>query len=649
MKKSLLLLVCCIGTFYAKAQQPVTKTYQPYGKVDKDDLEMKECDFEKDANAEVLFDKEYLNIGQIERHTRIKIFNEQGKGFSSVKIEYYGGTNLEQVRDIDAETINLINGRIEITKIDKSQIYKQVIDKFRSEMIFTLPNVKSGSIIEFKYTINSLLNYELAYIPTWFFQNIIPVRYSELNSITDGPIRATAQIRTRQPFFSHKNIWLSDVINNKYGGKNQYDQMIMVNVPAFVKEPNMTSLKDNLESITYHTTGFGYANISNTWEKVGKLLNDDPNFGGQLNRKLTDEDSIVNKAKLLNTDAEKVTYIFDKVRDAMTWNGLDNWYTNDGTYRAWQTKTGNSSEINIILYHLLKKAGIKACPMLVSTRENGKMNPAYTSLAQFNRTVIFVPLNADSSSYNIVDATGKYNTDSEIPEELLNSSGLCVDQQNAKFNIVSIENNSPIRKVVFINAEIFPDGKINGAVDMSDYGYNRVKSLKLYKKEGEQKFIDYLKNGDNSISLSSLSMENAAVDSLPLTVNFNFRQEILAEENYIYVNPNLFTSLKNNPFVSEHRLTDIDFGFRDNYLITEEYKMPAGYKIEALPPNITFITPDTSIVFKRIITEDDGKVILRYNIDHKRSLYFKEDYDAFHEFYKKMYETLNEQIVLKKS
>jgi len=59
--------------------------------------------------------------------------------------------------------------------------------------------------------------------------------------------------------------------------------------------------------------------------------------------------------------------------------------------------------------------------------------------------------------------------------------------------------------------------------------------------------------------------------------------------------------------------------------------------------------PDKSIVFKRIVAEQDGSLMIRLNVDFKQSMYFKENYPEFHEFYKKMYEMLNEQIVLKKS
>ena len=103
-----------------------------------------------------------------------------------------------------------------------------------------------------------------------------------------------------------------------------------------------------------------------------------------------------------------------------------------------------------------------------------------------------------------------------------------------------------------------------------------------------------------------------------------------------------------NPFLSENRHTDIDFGYLHNLAINGIYTIPTGYKIDALPKNISMTMPDRSITFRRIVAEQDGKIAVRYTISYQKSIYFKEDYADFHEFFKKMYEMLNEQIVLKK-
>ena len=122
----------------------------------------------------------------------------------------------------------------------------------------------------------------------------------------------------------------------------------------------MSSFHDNVQDIRFQLVSMrpigGFAKShSDTWEKVGGKLADDEDFGGQLNRKLNNEEAIITKAKTLKTDDEKIAYIFNEVKNTMKWNGTDDWYTIDGTYRAWENKTGNSAEINLILYHLLKQ------------------------------------------------------------------------------------------------------------------------------------------------------------------------------------------------------------------------------------------------------------------------------------------------------
>ena len=165
-------------------------TTQPYGTVSNEDLQLKQCDFEKDANAEVLFAKGDLYFGDNllsiteEIHKRIKIFNDNGKDQANIKIPYlafFGGEHLEYITGLQAETINLVDGKQVITKLDKKLIYTKNIDKNRAEITFTMPDVKAGSIIEYKYKWNTS---DFTDYPDWYFQDKIPVRYSEWNTST---------------------------------------------------------------------------------------------------------------------------------------------------------------------------------------------------------------------------------------------------------------------------------------------------------------------------------------------------------------------------------------------------------------------------------------------------------------------------------
>jgi hypothetical protein len=286
--------------------------------------------------------------------------------------------------------------------------------------------------------------------------------------------------------------------------------------------------------------------------------------------------------------------------------------------------------------------------MVVSTRSHGKVARYYTFLYQFNRAVAYAAL--DDGRKLILDATGKYNIYNETPDELLNGFGLYIDKEKKLYDIEYLERSAPVRQVVMINADIKSDGKMDGLARINSFGYNRIKSLKNYKTDGEKKYTDYLRDNNNSLKVSALKFENMEVDTLPLIQHVNFNLDLTgSDENYIYFPTNLFSSLRSNPFLSETRLTDIEFGYRPNYSSVGLYKIPANFKAEALPKSVSMMMPDSSITFRRIVAHDDTQISVRIVIDYKKSTYEKDSYPEFFDFCKKMYEMLNEQIVLKKS
>jgi hypothetical protein len=638
MNKILSLVFSGLLALAANAQTtPSTApTTQPFGKIDKADLELKACDFEKDANAEVLFDKGSVYFDQdynliFDRHIRIKIFNDNGKDEANVKIRFYGGNNAEYISNVQAETMNLNNGAVEIVKVDKKQIFTQRVDNFRKEIVFSFPNVKPGCVVEYKYTSTRS---SVANFPDWYFQTHIPTRYSEISATIPNILYYKNLSMVSQPFV-----------------KNTDEVKALANVPSIGDEPFMSSRIDNYQRILYElksisAPGFQQS-FSDTWQKVGKNFVENDYFGGQFKRKLAGEEDIVNKAKGLGADPQKIAYVFNEVKSRMKWNGEDEQYTDDGTAEAWTKKTGNSTEINLILNHLLQKAGVKSMPMLVSTKENGKINPAYPNGYQFNRTVAYIPV--DSANYYILDATNKYNTFNEIPRTVLNSFGFYIDKDNEKYDLFFINKSTPVREVSVISAEIKPDGKMTGAVQVNSFSYNRIADVEKYKTDGEEKYIKQLSNGDNSLKIVGLKLDNMETDTLPLTQNFNFTVDLTgSDESYIYFKPNLFASAFENDFLSEHRYTDIDFGFMSSDVINGSYKLPAGFKVDAMPKNVSLAMPDKSIIFKRLVAEQEGTIIVRYSLFFKKALFFKENYPEFHDFYKKMNEMMGEQIVLKK-
>ncbi|WP_207421681.1 DUF3857 domain-containing protein [Desertivirga brevis] len=628
---------------------------QPFGKVDQADVDLKECSFEKDAHAMVLFDKGdvYFDFQfdiVMERHKRMKIFDDKARDEANVRIEYDSYNNYEQVYEISAQTINYVNGKPVITKLDKKQIFREPIDKYRTAVVFTFPNVQPGSIIEYKYTWKTPA---FSNFPTWYFQTDLPVRYSELITAIPDILYYKTQYRTFTPAAKNKNSAESKSLGESAYTVNIKD-FALQNIPSLSDEPYMTSRFDNLQCAQFQLTeirpigGFTQRG-TDTWDKVAKQLIEDEDFGLQFKKKLEGEDALVTKANTFKTDDQKIAYLFNEVRNSMKWNSVDRWYTSDGISKAWQKKTGNSTEINLILCRLLKQAGLKdVYATLVSTRPHGKVNVYYPWLRQFNRTVVTIPI--DSTHKYVLDATNKYQTYNACPNTLLNSYGVALDKDNKTYKFVDLVTSDPVRRNIYVNAEVKPDGKMSGSAVLTAFSYHKINEVEAFKVDGEEKYKEWLTQKDNSLKIKAFKMADADVDSLPLQENIDFDLELTgADDNYIYFNPNLFTNFRKNPFLSENRSTSIDFGYNNKYTITGMFKIPAGYKVDALPGSINFVMPDKSISFQRIVAEAEGSVNVRFVIDFKKSIFGVEEYQDLRQFYKQVFDMLNEQIVLKKS
>ena len=111
----------------------------------------------------------------------------------------------------------------------------------------------------------------------------------------------------------------------------------------------------------------------------------------------------------------------------------------NGIKSAWDKKSGSNTEINLILINLLRDAGIKAYPLLVSTKDNGEVNTLYPFLQQFNDTMAFVAL--DDKNYTL-NAADKYNPAYLVPYDVLNTQGFLVDENNSWWVMLSSEKKT---------------------------------------------------------------------------------------------------------------------------------------------------------------------------------------------------------------
>ncbi|MBO9201823.1 MULTISPECIES: DUF3857 domain-containing protein [Niastella] len=644
MNRILTLLACIAMPVSLLAQKG--SDVPAFGKVEKADLEMKECDFDAKAEAVVLFDigELYCNIQsvtgdmELEHHVRIKILKDKGKDKADIHLPYYAYKNIESIRNLQAQTYNLDGaGNVVTTKVEKSLIYDKTIDKYHHEQVFTFPAVKAGSIIEYKWkqTWNGIS------LEEWYFQHDIPVKYSRYRVDFPNEIELYSTPYCVLPYESKKE--------NK--SNRNIQTYVMKNIPALRDEPYISSDKDYLQRVEFRVMALNLPTrresmIKNWPEEIKKLMEDE-DFGIQLKRNIPRTSGLDSALKNITDPYRKMVTIHEYVRKNMEWNGLSNIWALNGVKSAWKEKKGTSGEINLILVNLLKDADLKAHALLVSTREHGAVASIIADISQFNKVLAYVEI--DDKVY-VLDATEKTTPSYLIPRNVMYSEGLVIEKpETFEWGWKPIWTDKLLNKnVLVLQATIDEKDAMNGNAALYSYDYAREQRIEEAKKD-KAKFLEkYFKTNNQAANVDSLVLENLEADTLPLVQKVHFNIPVSSAGDYKYFSTNLFTSLEKNPFVADNRFSDVFFGTNQSFSIVANIKIPEGYAFEALPKDMRMIMPDTSISITRRMATQDNQLSVRVSLVFTKPFFAVQEYPDFKEFYKQLFAILSEQIAIKK-
>lgn len=653
MRKQLLTILFLFNSLVIFAE----KDLPAFGKIEKSDLELKECEFDKDAEAYNLIsygDVHYTILGQdfniiTERRMRVKILKEKGLDQANVKIKFYSKSNFENINGVSGLTYNLDNsGNIVITKLEKSSIYTKKIDNQFSEVSFSLPNVKVGSVIEFKYTDTKK---SIASLDDWYFQDDIPTRISEYNILVPSIFRFTTQLLVYQQVEQKQDIKPE---NAMYGSDRlSYNSIaktyILRNVPAIREEPFMGAPRDYLQRVIFQLSQIEYGDgdvrdVRSTWPKLAHDLLEDDDFGIQLKKNIPHTSGLDDSLKNVKDDYHKMLLIYNYVQRNMNWNGQERIYSMNGIKSAWDKKSGSNTEINLILINLLKDAGLKVYPLLISTKDNGEVNTLYPFLQQFNGTMAFVTIGDKNYTLNAAD---KYNPPYLVPYDVLNTQGFLVDENNSSWVMLSGDKKDASINMVSFFGEITTQDSMKGNATIYSYDYSKNINAKKWV-EDKNSFKNSYSQSYPGIQISNMEVSDLDKDEKPLTQKFEFSIPVKSSGDYEYFTINLFQGLEKNPFIADHRSTDVEFNFKQSYIVGGKVFIPAKYQFDELPKSIKMIMPDSSIVLSRLLQADSNSIDFRITLNFLKPSYDAKDYPLFQEFYKKLFSVLNEQIVIKK-
>ncbi len=84
--------------------------------------------------------------------------------------------------------------------------------------------------------------------------------------------------------------------------------------------------------------------------------------------------------------------IYEFIKDKMLWNNTYSLFTKTTLKSAYNKGEGTVGDINLLLIASLREYNINAIPVIISTRKNGFINPAYPSISDFNYVIAYVKI-----------------------------------------------------------------------------------------------------------------------------------------------------------------------------------------------------------------------------------------------------------------
>ncbi len=654
---------------------PVLVLAQDYelGKVTIAELSQKQHPTDTSAVAAIMFNVGNTYFGYssdgfgliTEIETKIKIYKKEGLDWANKEIAYYvGGDEDESVIINKATTYNLVNGKIEKTKLNSEGEFKENVNKFWATKKISMPNVKEGSIIEYKYTIKSPY---FSNLQDWKFQETIPIEYSEYKTIIPEYFSYN--------FYSRGNIKLNTKKETKYRtidiynkdlGRNgraityqtSVDRLSLSenvtiidakNVPALVEEDYTNNIENYLSSIQYQLASTQYPNqlikvFSETWDDVAKNINESADFGEELKKDNYFESDYVNlvSGKELNNEA-KINTIYDYVKNHYKWNEMKGIYTDVGVSKAYKEKVGNVAEINLTLVAMLRKAGLNAHPILLTTRS--KAINLFPTTTAFNYVICGVEI---GDKIIFLDATDKSLKPDVLPNRALNYIGRLVRQNSTSVEVdLSPKTHSKNSIMIFASVD---NQAIKGNIKET---LTENRAYNFRGKNGAISEDAYLENIEKKMpgfEISEYKIENKANEYEPIKEDYYFTatNEVEIINDKLFFKPLLFFSIDENPFKQSKRDYPIDFIFptHDSYTIT--YNLPPGYVVESMPEKINIATEDNLASFSFLTGNMGNKVQIVSNFYINSSLVPSDYYDSLKAFFNQVYLKMNEKIVLKK-
>jgi hypothetical protein len=585
-------------------------------------------------------------------YERIKVLTEKGKEQATIRIPYEHGEF--KVSDIKGRTIHADGTIVPLTVKPTDLVDTKSSTRQVNTMVFTLPSVEVGSILEYRLLIR--YSDDMVSSPTWEIQQpffvhkahymFTPAKEGGWNYITND----RGQVLNRL-MCAHVGVPTEKVVHDATG-RFIVDLTDIPPIPTEDWMPPLNTIKQRVELYyTYAHTGKDF------WDSEGKQwAKETERFtkpSGQLKKAVAEivapTDTEEQKARKIYAAVMKLDNTAFSRSKSEAERKAEKLKAIKNAEDVWTQKSGSDDEIAMLYVALARAAGLKVWPMEVVDRNRVLFDPSYFTVRQLDDYIAIVEVDGKEV---FLDPGQKMCPFGFLHWKHTLASGFRLSDKGA--SLATTPESTYKQAVVQRSADLdlAEDGSVQGTLRVTMNGPEALRwrqlALENDAEEVKKQFNEAIRNdvpdGVQADFDHFLSLDNPDANLMG-TVKISGNLGTVTGKR-LFLPGLFFESRAKHPFVTQDkRITPIDVHYAQMDSDEVTYHLPSGYSEESMPQSADLTWPDRAMLRIHSVAKD-GSVEVQRVFAHNYAILEPKEYNDLHSFYLKVAATDQQQIVL---
>jgi hypothetical protein len=574
-------------------------------------------------------------------YERVKVLTEKGKELATVNIPYIPGA--DKVTKIEGRTIHADGTVIPLSVKPDDLIDFKTKNFQENSIVFTLPSVEVGSILEYRYSYSGN-----TYAPTWWIQQPYFVHKSHYSFHPD------MSNTTSDLMYAIRIASCEKVVKDK---KNNFT-LDIADVPP---EPNEDWMPP-LNTIRWRVEFYYYSKDSGQkfWDDACKFwanwVREFSNPSGYLKKAVTEivapGDSDQQKAVKIYAAVQKLENTRFTRKKSEAERKKEKLKDINKAEDVWKQQSGTDDEIALLYVALARAAGLNAIPMKVVDRSRAFFDASLLSAKQLDDYIAVVQLGGKDV---YLDPGQKM-----CPFDLLHwkhalATGFRLSEKTAVFATTPAGPYKDSTVLRIANLFVDETGGVTGAVNFVMTGQEALywrqlalmNDVEEVKKQFTESIQDEFPEGVQADLDHFQGLEDPGVKLIGIVKISGNLGSVTGKHFFL---PGLFfESRAKHPFVAQYkRITPVDLHYAKFEQDNVTLHLPSGYTVESTPqtPDITWAN---HALLRIQSTVKNSQVDVVRIFARGFCLLDPKDYGNHHDFYLKVAAADQQQLVLTRS